>query len=347
MVRFGPRICLFYGALLAGLLIAIPLRAADDAANPSEIYDKFVSKYMAGQWDDLDAGLKANAKLHLKYTAAQKADVDYITATLAECHPAWWNSCKAAKRTPIRVSIFGTQVSATYDPQQKDSMKANFDGTLKDFILGWPAGDMDNPQQAEHGFTKGELQAGGVWSTFGYAAAYSQMSTTALTSTNEAEKLKLIRILDFRGNLAAIYYGNPRARQWWLFLSLHYYKGEYAKSQNVMSRKALGAMFVAELATHPADYPSIKLPSNLKPENAEEQLVKTVHDRIERHGWTLAEDKLIREATSAFAAANSKVVQTGGPVKLANGLLVSLDPKEDAELHKKRDEWLVKQEGKK
>ena len=119
-------------------------------------------------------------------------------------------------------------------------------------------------------------------------------------NSNDSDRLKLTRVLDFRGDLAAAYYGNPRTRQWWYFLSLHYYRPQYQKSPIVMSRKALGAMFVAELATHPDRYPSIKLPGSLNPQDAEEKLVAAVHDRIERHGWTFAEDKLIRDATRAF-----------------------------------------------
>jgi hypothetical protein len=339
----GGRFCHLESRMIASLvicLIAAVSRAAEPPAPPLS-YDQVVSQYMAGDWDDLDA--KQIAKQSATLGEPQKADLDYIAKTLTECHPAWWKQCEAGKRTPIKVSIFNVPVSAVYDPKQKDGMSANFNGDSKTFTLGWSAADMNNPQQAEHGFTKGEIGAGSVWSALGMSSGYVDVPLDTLTNPTESSKLKLMRVLSFRGDLAAAYYGNPRTRQWWYFLALHYYRGEYQKSPIVMSRKALGAMLVAELATHPDLYPSIKLPTNLKEENAEESLVIAVHNHIERKGWTLAEDKLIREATKSFALSNASAVHTGGPVKLANGLLISFDPKEDATLHAKRDQWLSQQ----
>jgi hypothetical protein len=283
--------------------------------------------------------------LYASLTPPQKADWDYINQTLTECHPAWWTRSKSGKLTQIKIAVFGTPLTALYDPTQKQSMSASFTGDVKTFKLGWTATEMDNPAQAEHGFTKGELAGDGVWSTIGMAAAYSQIPEDALLDVTEAEKNKLFRVLDFRGSLAAAYYGTPRMRQWWYFLALHYYRKEYEKLPNVMSRKALGAMLVAEIAAHADQYPSIKLPELTSEDGAEEQLAKSIHNRIEKHEWTFAEDKSLRDATKAFALANAKVAYTGGPVQLVNGLQVSLDPAEDAKLHVKRDEWLMKQVG--
>jgi hypothetical protein len=317
----------------------VPLRAAAPSTEP-DACDKVIAQYMAGKWDGLEAAIKPIAKQPGILTASQKVDIDYITQTLAECHPAWWAPCVAGKRTQIKVSIFKVPVTAVYDPTQKPGLNADFSDD-RTFTLGLVPGELGSTQQAEHGFTKGELAAGGVWSALGMASGYVQLPMSSLLDSSDAEKLKLQRVLTFRGDLAAAYYGSPRSRQWWLFLALHYYKPQYQKTPIVMSRKAIGAMFVAELAAHPTDYPSIKLPANLDADHAEDKLVAAVHDRIERHGWTLAEDKLIREAVKAFALANASALHTGGPVKLANGLQISLEPKDDVALQLKRDQWLA------
>jgi hypothetical protein len=233
--------------------------------------------------------------------------------------------------------------SAENRQTQKQELNIQFSGDEKTFTLGLVPGDMDSTQQAEHGFTKGELGAGGIWSALGMASGYLQVSLSSMMNFGEVEKLKFTRAVNFRGDLAAAYYGNPRTRQWWLFLALHYYKPQYQKSPIVMSRKALGAMFVAELAAHPDQYPSIKLPAKLETDHAEEKLVMSVQDQIERHGWTLKEDQRIRDAIKAFAIANTSVIHTGGPVKLSNGLQISLDPKEDLPLQLKRNQWFVQQ----
>ena len=207
--------------------------------------------------------------------------------------------------------------------------------------LGWPAGEMDNAAQAEHGFTKGELNGYVVWSTLGMTQVYLTIPFQSMVNLSQADNLKLTRVLDFRGNVAAAYYASPRSRQWALFLSMHYYQSKYQKSSNVMSRKALGAMFAAEVLAHRSDYPSVPFPDTLAPDNAEESLVAGFHKWIEKHQWTFAEDKLMRDALRAFALANNPVIRTGGPVKLANGLEVALDPDADAVLRAKRDRWLA------
>jgi hypothetical protein len=330
-------------ALLAVMLLHVSagLIFAADPPTTAPSFDRLVSEYMAGKWDDLDADLKAIVRQPATLTASQKADIDYIRQTLAECRPLWWTRSESGKRTQIRMSIFNVPITAIYDPQQKQGMNVRFSENTRAFTLGWVPEDMVSTAPAEHGFTKGELGAGGVWSTLGMTAGYTVVPFRSLMNMTEIDKIKLTRDLDFQGNLAAAYYGNPRTRQWWFFLSMHYYKPQYATSSIVMSRKALGAMFVAEVATHPEQYPSIRLPATLEPEGAENRLVGSVHDWIERHGWTLAEDKLLRQATKAFALANASVIRTGGPVKLANGLQISLEPAEDTALQLERDHWLA------
>jgi len=300
-------------------------RAADRSAPPS-VYDKLVSQYMAGKWDDLDTQIKATAKSPGTFSISEKTDIDYITQALSECNPAWWKPCAGGKRTQMRVSIFNVPVTAVFDPQQKQGLNAQFNGDERTFLLGCAPGELGSNQQAEHGFTKGELAAGGLWSALGMASGYVQVPLSSLLDNGEAEKIKLQRVLNFRGDLAAAYYGSPRTRQWWLFLALQYYRPQYQKTPIVMSRKSLGAMFVAELASHPDAYPSIRLPAIQDADHAEDKLVSAVHNWIERRGWTLAEDKRIREAIKAFALANTSALHTGGPVKLANGLLISFEP---------------------
>lgn len=318
------------------------LRAADSSTQPG-VYDKIVSQYMAGKWDDLEAQIKATAKNPGTFSISEKADINYISQALADCHPAWWKPCVAGKRTSIRVSIFNVPVSAVFDPQQKQGVNAQFDGDDRTFLLGWAMGELGSSENAEHGFTKGELAAGGIWSSLGMASGYAQAPLSSLLDNGETQKIKLQRVLSFRGDLAAAYYGSPRTRRWWFFLALQYYRPQYQKTPIVMSRKALGAMLVAELAGHPGDYPSIQLPAIGDADHAEDKLVSAVHDRIERHAWTLAEDKLIRGATRTFALANASALHTGGPVKLANGLLISFEPNDDVALQLKRDQWLAEQ----
>ena len=132
-------------------------------------------------------------------------------------------------------------------------------------FVSWPAADMDNPAHAEHGFSKGDLNSLSVWATLGMAQVWSQMTPQALAALTERDKLRLIRYQDFRGNLAGLYYGTPRARRWGEFLYMLMWLDKYKDMPNRNSRKACAAMFLAEFLANPAKYPSLTLPDALPP----------------------------------------------------------------------------------
>jgi hypothetical protein len=115
---------------------------------------------------------------------------------------------------------------------------------------------------------------------------------------------------------------------------------KYNQMPTVGSRKAAGALFLAEILANPAKYPSIRLPSALSEDGSEEKLAEHVRNKIEKHSWTIAEDKALREAIKSFAAANENGVLQSQKAVLPNKLAVSLDPEADKPLRSKRDAWL-------
>lgn len=312
----------------------MPVRGAEA---PS--VDNLVGLYMAGNWDELAKELSANAAQLKHLTGQQQIDAAYLKQALIDGRPQWWNACKAEKQTPIRASIFGQMVSASFVLNQKVNLNMKFSG-VREMTVSWPSAEMDSAANAEHGFTKGELNGMVVWGTLSNAAVYSKMPMTALANLSENDKARLIETLDFRSMLAGVYYGNPRTRQWGLFLALHTWLPKYAKMQTVMSRKALGAMLVAELVENSEKYDSIKIPKIDNEENAEERLALGLQGAVEKHGFTFAEDKLVRAAIKNFATANEDPIRTAGAIKLPNGLVLALDPTKDESLRAKRDAWL-------
>lgn len=108
----------------------------------------------------------------------------------------------------------------------------------------------------------------------------------------------------------------------------------------VNSRRAVGSMFLAEVVAHPAKYPSISLPQTLPDEKIEENLCIALKNHIEKHPWTFAEDKSLREQIKAFELLNHKELIQTGKVKLPNGLFVALDPAADDANQTARDNWL-------
>jgi hypothetical protein len=162
-----------------------------------------------------------------------------------------------------------------------------------------------------------------------------------LAGMSEKEKLRMSRRQDFRSNLTALYYGSPKSRRWALLVDLlTWSEKKFADLPVTGSRKAIGAMFLAEVLANPAKYPSLPLPETLDTAAAEEKLAQHYRHVIDRQGWTLAEDRSLREAIKRLAVANDANVYQTERVTLANKLAVSVDPAADAPLREKRDAWL-------
>ena len=71
-----------------------------------------------------------------------------------------------------------------------------------------------------------------------------------------------------------------------------------------MCRKAMGAMFIAEVLSHPKTYPSVKLPKEVPADDTEAALTPFFKDGLGSTPLTFAEDMALREAIKTFAAAN-------------------------------------------
>lgn len=328
-----------FRALIVLALFSGVVSAAGPASAPSALYERIASEYLDGKCDELEADLAKNVKEIAALPAGEKAEVNSIRLAMMECRPFWWKTIKKGQKVAFEPLVWGRTLKATYDPAAK-GVSLNNNGTSVSITIGWTASEMDDPAQAEHGFTKGELCSLGVWMGLGMAESWTEMPLAAWANLDDAGKLKLQRYLDFRSNVAGVYYGIPRARRWGLWLWSAGYTEHYSKMPTVMGRKAVGAMFAAEVVGHPERYPSIQLPKDLPADGAEEKLVLALKDWIEKNGWTAPEDRAIRDALKAFAAANTATVYQTGKVTLANGLPVSLDPAADAAMKPKRDAWV-------
>ncbi len=172
-------------------------------------------------------------------------DLQYIRKAIAQGRPAWWAHCKAGEKTPLVAEIWNGRFSGRYDPAGKTSLQLSIAGSSRSFTLAWPPADMDNPTQAEHGFSRGELIDLQVWNTLGMAAAWTEVPLATQINATEKDRAALSQYLDFRGDLAGVYYGNPRARRWGLWLYLAMYMDKYAPMSNRNSREAVGVAFLA------------------------------------------------------------------------------------------------------
>ena len=314
--------------------------AAAPATGPAPGFrDQIVAEYLDGKWAQLEVDLAAT-KVPAGLSPAERAEVDAVRRAMVECRPEWWKLIKAGKKVNFRPIVWGRTLAATYDPQGKSSVLLNYVGSEAHVTLTWDASDMDNPAHAEHGFSKGELNDLGIWLNLGMAQSWVDIPIGSQVNLKEGAKLLLARYLEFRSNVTGACYANPRARRWALWLDLAAWEAKYAKSQEVMTRRAVGAMFAAEVIGNAERYPSIHLPATLPDQGAEEKLAGQLRPWIEKHGLSLPEDQALRDALKSFAAANGAKVRQTGKVTLPNGLTVALDLETDKKESDKRDAWL-------
>lgn len=324
-----------------GPLAACPPDADADEPQAAGLYQQIVDAYLDGKWDEVELGLLAPPEKLAALNARELEDIAYIRLAREECHPPWWNLCKGGQKVQFRPVVWGKTLNVTYVPDGQRGVQAQYHNADVSFTATWPATEMDSPAPFEHGFTKGELNTVEVWAMLGTARVWSQTSGRMLAGLGEKEKLRMTRREDFRSNLTALYYGSSKSRRWSLLVDLlSWTDKKYADLPVAGSRKAVGAMFLAEVLADPAKYRSLPLPNSLESEEAERTLAAHYRNRIDHQGWTLAEDRSLRDAIKRFAAANDANVYQTEKVVLANKLSIAVDPASDPPLRAKRDAWL-------
>jgi hypothetical protein len=340
---------------LCGLVWSLPAVAAPAASAPATgpasqpasapsaqaaaLHAKLTAAYMDGDWDAVAQHLTAGGKLTMQRD--MKADFDYVRSAMLECRPAWWAACKEGRKTPIRHNIGLAPLAATFDPQAKDALNLSFADNNRSVTLKWSADGLDSREKGEYGYLKGDAANLAVWSLLGLAQAYMMLDVESLTAQDEATKLRVQRFTMLRSNLAAIQCASPPSRRYALHIFLAAYLDKYSQGPLTGTRRAAGAMLMAEWMANPSAYPSLKLPKSLPAENAEKTLGGHLKFAITRSaGWTIAEDRAYRAAVARFLSSAGPAVAKSQQLTLPNKLAFSLDDDADARLRPQRDQWL-------
>jgi hypothetical protein len=317
-----------------------PCRASA-ATVSSDIYSNLVSQYLHGDWDDLTASMKSHAKEIAALSAAQKADVDYTRRTIMECRPAWWAEAKAGKLDRFRPVVWGKSIAAIYDPTAKTTLSITYLNGTPLVTIKWNAEDMDSPTiKGELEFTQSEHADLDIWRGLGTAQSWGLIPPRQQLGLSEAQQKQLTRYLSFRGNVAGAYYAMPRARRLALWEGISGWSHEYDHAGMYMPMRAIGILLVAEVLGHPETYPSIPWPEEPPADGAESKMIWELQKWIRYHDLPLSEDRALRDAFKAFAAANEGHTRQTALAVLPNKLTLSLDPEADPPLSVLRDKWI-------
>ena len=321
-----PGYCAAWLLIFLAAVTVVFAQTPPTTPTPGDPFHRLLDTYMDGKWDEVEAMFAGSSRDLPGIPLSEQPKVNYMRQSLSECRPDWWKRSKSGQKFAFTPNVWGRTVPATFDPAAKSSVQFSLLRGQLSLSVMWPAAVMDNPIAAGRGFSKDDLFALSVWSTLGMAEAWSAIPLEAQTNLKEDAKILLMRYLDFRSNVTDVYYATPHARRWGLWQCLVMYVGENAGNPVRTAREAVAVMFMSEVAANPAKYPSIQLPKALPAQDTEEKLAWELRLWIEKHGWTLVEDSLLREATAAFAKANGRQAHLKGQVTLANGLVVDLDP---------------------
>lgn len=327
--------------VLTILLVAqVPFCAAA-APGSADTYANIVSQYLHGDWDDATAAMKSHAKEIASLPAGQKSDVQYIRQAILECRPEWWSRCKAGKLDRFRPVVWGRSIAAVYDPAAQSSLSITYLNGSPLVTIKWNAAELDSPAiKGELEFTQGEHADLDIWRNLGTAASWGLIPPRQQLNLTEAQQKQLRRYLLFRGNVAGVYYATPRARRLALWEGISGWSHEYDKAGMYMPMRAIGILFAAEVLGHPETYKSVPWPEEPPSDGAESKMIWELQKWIRYHELPLSEDRALRDAFKAFAAANEAHTRQTGLAVLPNKLSLSLDPDADQPLSVLRDRWI-------
>jgi hypothetical protein len=316
-------------------------KAAPAESKGSELLARITAAYMDGNLDDLEKALVARPAEMARLNRTQRADIEYVRQTVAECRPSWWSTLKAGKKASFQTSVWGKPLSVTFNPDGKGETNFKVGEAKVETSLGAEGLSLDSADSGQYGFLKGDLAGFVVWHNLGSASAFSGVPQRQFAVLGDKDQLRFALYRDFRGNLTALYYGMPPIRRWGLHIFLAAFMPEYGKGDMAASRRATASMLLLEILKSPATYPSLPLPESLEAEKAEEKLA--VHYKFmigRKSAWTIAEEKAFRAAVKAFAPANEQKTLETGKVTLPNNLAFSLMPGEDAPFQAQRDKFI-------
>lgn len=133
--------------------------------------------FLEGKINELEAAL-GNIK-DASVAAADRADLNYIRMAVGDDRPVWWKQIKTGRTVNFRPMLWGRTLAATFDPASKMGVEVTWNNSRPAYTVTWAHADMDVTEQAEHGFTKGELCDLGVWMNLGNADAWGMIPPTS------------------------------------------------------------------------------------------------------------------------------------------------------------------------
>ncbi len=323
---------------------------AQRQAAAAEYYKKVLTAYMMDQWPEF-ADLVKTWNTHNQYmTPEMRVNGMYMRSSAAEFRPAWWKNCLSTSNVSFTATIWGRNFTANYRPTDELGAQRSYIGKDRiDVIVSWRPNFVDNPKDADgglskvHSIKKGNIGETIVWHELGHNYITSFLPINQVIDLYDNHEKLFEHLQEFYADLTAIYHCGPRARLATLMIRLDDIESGRELEGHSRASYAIGSLLLSEILGNPAKWPSFHFPGQVPAKDIERNTIIYMYENIDP-GYTLAEDRAIRELVSKFIGSQGEqVLRSKGEFKLSNKLSFQLMEPGDREFAAKRDAWVKDQ----
>jgi hypothetical protein len=283
----------------------------------SALCDDIINRYLTGNWTTLAADMAAREKEIAVLPEGNRADLTYISHTLAECRPAWWEQVKSGKLAQVRQMVWGRTANITFKDASAGVARADWTRQPPNSVISCPLADMDATDpitlmyigigsNSDVNFTRADGVSVNLWGCIGAAQIMQQVDMRGMTPVQQDQ---FLRYATFWQSLTSLYYGTPPARRLAMIQSATYHAGQLPLGINEGFR-AIASEYLLEIKTHVDDYGNLGIrPESFyidPQENGAEFLLAdfVINRKMMKPGLTLAQDRAIRELARRLAETN-------------------------------------------
>ena len=316
-------------------------RAKDDDKTAGNPYQRLCKAYLDGDWENLDKELQPG-KEPPGLTTEQRDELAAMRKAVAECRPAWWQSCKANAKVPIHPVVWGHKLDLTYEPGEL-GLKMAYTSDHIAITVSWLAANMDNREKWEHGFVQGDQSH---FFALVHAGNCRDLDPDLAAVVDEPERegqpgAGPLPVLSQRSDGILLRHSQGTAAR--------HVDSSARRGRSIMRKKTPSAQGQRrDVPGRSSDRSrEVSLASRAEGHCSGErgrELEDLYYDWVQKHAWTVPEDIALRKAIQKFAEANNdtRSLPKLQIVTLPNNLKISLDPAGDEKFRPLRDAWLKK-----
>jgi hypothetical protein len=331
-------------------------RSQDPAVNAW--YDQLLGAYMKANWPEFVDLYKQFPKMRLQLAPNQRSDALYMRNTAEEFRPGWWKHTQSTKNKSFQAEIWGRRFIANYVPSETiGATRSLLDMGRKkvQVIVSWRPTYVDNPkpysndnsfhvfipEAKNYDFTFGTMGEVIVWHELGHNYITLNLPMKHLYTLYREYVYLFSHLQEFYADLTALYHASPPGRLFAMKLRLMNMV-DYDET-DVHTRgcaHAVGALLLAKILSEPDKWPSFHFPGKVPEKDIEQMTIFYLYRHVDS-GWTLAEDRRLREFINKWVRSKgASALRKRGKILLPNGQAMNILAGEDRQLQRKRDQWI-------